>query len=124
MPGAEKNIIGASALCQLWLVWPESRDPDRHARRLGGARNELDTIDEIAAAIGADPVAFRLRYLKAPRDIAVVKAAAEHRKDNSVLRENSRCPRTGKSGPIRELNWEIRYCLARTGYVAAKTGIQ
>jgi nicotinate dehydrogenase subunit B len=34
-------------------------------------------IDEIAAAIGADPVAFRLRYLKAPRDIAVVRAAAE-----------------------------------------------
>src|SRR5205823_5210727 len=37
-------------------------------------------IDEIAAAVGADPVAFRLRYLKAPRDIAVVKAAAEHAK--------------------------------------------
>ena len=34
-------------------------------------------VDEIAAATGADPVAFRLRYLKAPRDIAVVKAAAE-----------------------------------------------
>ena len=34
-------------------------------------------VDEIAAAIGADPVVFRLRYLKAPRDIAVVKAAAE-----------------------------------------------
>ena len=34
-------------------------------------------IDEIAAAIGSDPLAFRLRYLKAPRDIAVVKAAAE-----------------------------------------------
>ena len=34
-------------------------------------------IDEIAAAIGADPVVVRLRYLKAPRDIAVVKAAAE-----------------------------------------------
>src|SRR6516165_5517782 len=34
-------------------------------------------IDEIAAAVGADPVSFRLRYLKAPRDIAVVKAAAE-----------------------------------------------
>ena len=27
--------------------------------------------------MGADPVAFRLHYLKAPRDIAVVKAAAE-----------------------------------------------
>jgi nicotinate dehydrogenase subunit B len=26
-------------------------------------------IDEIAAAIGTDPVAFRLPYLKAPRDI-------------------------------------------------------
>ncbi|HEY1430461.1 MAG TPA: molybdopterin cofactor-binding domain-containing protein [Stellaceae bacterium] len=37
-------------------------------------------IDEIAAAVGADPVAFRLRYLKAPRDIAVVKAAAERAK--------------------------------------------
>ena len=37
-------------------------------------------IDEIAAAIGADPVAFRLRYLKAPRGIAVVKAAAERAK--------------------------------------------
>jgi len=34
-------------------------------------------IDEIAAAVGDNPVAFRLRYLKAPRDIAVVKAAAE-----------------------------------------------
>jgi nicotinate dehydrogenase subunit B len=34
-------------------------------------------VDEITAAIGADPVAFRLRYLKESRDIAVVKAAAE-----------------------------------------------
>ena len=34
-------------------------------------------IDEIAAAVGQDPVAFRLRYISAPRDAAVVKAAAE-----------------------------------------------
>jgi nicotinate dehydrogenase subunit B len=27
--------------------------------------------------VAADPVAFRLRYLKAPRDIAVAKAAAD-----------------------------------------------
>lgn len=34
-------------------------------------------IDEVAQAVGADPVEFRLKYLQAPRDIAVVKAAAE-----------------------------------------------
>src|SRR6185503_866359 len=34
-------------------------------------------IDEIAAAAGADPVAFRLRYLKDARAVAAVKAAAE-----------------------------------------------
>jgi nicotinate dehydrogenase subunit B len=34
-------------------------------------------MDEIAAATGEDPVAFRLKYLTAPRDQAVVKAAAE-----------------------------------------------
>ena len=34
-------------------------------------------MDEVAAAVGADPVEFRLRHLKGPRDIAVIKAAAE-----------------------------------------------
>jgi CO/xanthine dehydrogenase Mo-binding subunit len=33
--------------------------------------------DEVAAALNLDPVAFRLRHLKEPRDIAVIKAAAE-----------------------------------------------
>ncbi len=34
-------------------------------------------IDEIALAVGADPIDFRLKYAKAPRDIAVIKAAQE-----------------------------------------------
>ena len=34
-------------------------------------------IDELATALNADPVEFRLRYVKDPRDVAVIKAAAE-----------------------------------------------
>src|SRR5690242_13321985 len=34
-------------------------------------------IDELAAALKVDPVAFRLQYVTDPRDIAVIKAAAE-----------------------------------------------
>jgi len=34
-------------------------------------------IDEIAHAVGADPVAFRLKYVKDPRHAAVIKAAAD-----------------------------------------------
>ncbi|HEY7298369.1 MAG TPA: molybdopterin cofactor-binding domain-containing protein [Xanthobacteraceae bacterium] len=34
-------------------------------------------VDEVAAALGIDPVEFRLRHIREPRDAAVVKAAAE-----------------------------------------------
>jgi nicotinate dehydrogenase subunit B len=34
-------------------------------------------MDEVAAALSMDPIEFRLRYVKEPRDIAVIKAAAE-----------------------------------------------
>ena len=37
-------------------------------------------IDEVAAAVNADPIEFRLRHIKEPRDIAVIKAAAEKAK--------------------------------------------
>src|SRR5262249_3482867 len=34
-------------------------------------------MDEVAAALSVDPVEFRLRHVKDPRDIAGIKAAAE-----------------------------------------------
>src|SRR5215468_10875711 len=34
-------------------------------------------MDEVAAALNLDPVEFRLRHVKDPRDIAVIKAAAQ-----------------------------------------------
>jgi nicotinate dehydrogenase subunit B len=37
-------------------------------------------IDEVAAAANADPIEFRLRYIKEPRDIAVIRAAADKAK--------------------------------------------
>jgi len=37
-------------------------------------------IDEVAAAVNADPIEFRLRYVKEPRDVAVIKAVAEKAK--------------------------------------------
>ena len=34
-------------------------------------------IDEVAAALALDPIEFRLRHVKDPRDVALIKAAAE-----------------------------------------------
>jgi nicotinate dehydrogenase subunit B len=34
-------------------------------------------VDELAVALNLDPVEFRLRYVRDPRDLAVIKAAAE-----------------------------------------------
>jgi nicotinate dehydrogenase subunit B len=50
-------------------------------------------IDEVAAALNADPVAFRLRYARDPRDIAVIKAAAD--KANWQTRPSPRKDQTG-----------------------------
>ncbi len=50
-------------------------------------------IDEVAAAVNADPIEFRLRHIKEPRDVAVIKAAAEKAKW-----ETRPSPRRGPSG--------------------------
>ncbi|HET6595783.1 MAG TPA: molybdopterin cofactor-binding domain-containing protein [Anaerolineales bacterium] len=49
-------------------------------RSLGGSKNTFANesfIDELAAAVGADPIEYRLRYLHDPRERAVLAAAAE-----------------------------------------------
>jgi len=51
-------------------------------------------IDEVAAAAGEDPVAFRLKYVTGPRDAAVIRAAAE--KANWQARPASRWPKSGE----------------------------
>jgi CO/xanthine dehydrogenase Mo-binding subunit len=50
-------------------------------------------IDELAAAVNVDPIEFRLRYIKDPRDVAVIKAAVE--KANWETRPSPRRDQTG-----------------------------
>jgi nicotinate dehydrogenase subunit B len=50
-------------------------------------------IDEVAAALSVDPVELRLRHIKDPRDMAVVKAAAE--KSGWQTRPSPRRDQTG-----------------------------
>jgi len=50
-------------------------------------------IDEVAAAVNADPIEFRLRHIKEPRDVAVIKAAAE-----AAKWETRASPRRDQSG--------------------------
>src|SRR5437016_11261854 len=51
-----------------------------HLRDPGGPQIHFASesfMDEVAAALNLDPIEFRLRHVKAPRDIAVIKTAAE-----------------------------------------------
>ncbi len=61
-------------------------------------------IDEVAAAINLDPIEFRLRHVKDPRDIAVIKAAAEKAKWETRV-----SPRRDQRGTIAS-GRGIAYC--------------
>jgi len=50
-------------------------------------------MDEVAAALNVDPIEFRLRHIKDPRDVALLKAAAQ--KANWQPRPSPRRDQTG-----------------------------
>jgi CO/xanthine dehydrogenase Mo-binding subunit len=50
-------------------------------------------MDEVAAALNLDPIEFRLRHIKDPRDVALIKAAAE--KSGWQTRPSPRRDQTG-----------------------------
>jgi CO/xanthine dehydrogenase Mo-binding subunit len=51
--------------------------PLRSPERLQNTFAHESMIDEVAAAVGADPMAFRLKHLSDPRLVAVVRAAGD-----------------------------------------------
>jgi nicotinate dehydrogenase subunit B len=63
-------------------------------------------IDEVAAAVGADAIEFRLRNIKEARDVAVIKAAAEKAKWD--MRPSPRKDQTGNKVSGRGIAYSQR----------------
>ena len=63
-------------------------------------------MDEVAAALNLDPIEFRLRHIKDPRDIALVKAVAE--KSGWVSRPSPRRDQTGNTASGRGIAYVQR----------------
>jgi CO/xanthine dehydrogenase Mo-binding subunit len=63
-------------------------------------------MDEVAAALNLDPIEFRLRHIKDPRDIALIKAAAE--KAGWQTRPSPRRDQTGNKVAGRGLAYAQR----------------
>jgi len=64
------------------VPWPQEASPLRTSYlrapgQVGTTFGGESFIDEVALALRADPVEFRLRYIKEPRAIAVIQAAAK-----------------------------------------------
>jgi CO/xanthine dehydrogenase Mo-binding subunit len=63
-------------------------------------------MDEIAYALGVDPIEFRLRHVKHPRDIALIKAAAQ--KAGWQARPSPRKGQTGNTVSGRGMAYATR----------------
>jgi CO/xanthine dehydrogenase Mo-binding subunit/aerobic-type carbon monoxide dehydrogenase small subunit (CoxS/CutS family) len=81
--GGDRNAIPNYAFPHLrvtahWIDTPPLRPGS--LRSLGGLANTTAIegfVDELAAAVGADPVAFRLRHLTDPRALEVIRRVAQ-----------------------------------------------
>jgi CO/xanthine dehydrogenase Mo-binding subunit len=63
-------------------------------------------MDEVAAALNLDPIEFRLRHVKDPRDVALIKAAAE--KSGWQTRPSPRRDQTGNKVAGRGIAYSQR----------------
>jgi len=68
---ASERVLTHNLRSQFWT------GPLRSPERLQNTFAHESIMDEVASAVGADPVAFRLKHLSDPRLVAVVKAAAD-----------------------------------------------
>src|ERR1700704_3209403 len=101
--GVPAEAYGFDNKLLAWEVIPpllEASSPLRssHLRDPVGPQIQFGSeqfIDELAAAAGEDPVAFRLKYVTASRDGAVIKAAAE-----KAGWQPRQAPRAARSGDI------------------------
>ena len=89
---ASERVLSHNLRSQFWT------GPLRSPERLQNSFAHESIMDEVASAVGADPVAYRLKHLSDPRLVEVVKAAAKaSRWDTRPSPQNA----SSKTGVVR-----------------------